>query len=82
MTRQEYNREASSQATCNWVEVRNKAAIAAMQGILSNAGLVDGQYDEGNRVIITISPLVGEEQYCIPKPTIEELKEYNLKINK
>jgi len=36
MTRQEYNREASSQATCNWVEVRNKAAIAAMQGILSN----------------------------------------------
>ena len=37
MTRQEYNREASSQATCNWVEVRNKAAIAAMQGILSNS---------------------------------------------
>ena len=40
MTRQEYNREASTHATCNWVEVRNKAAIAAMQGtitILSNS---------------------------------------------
>lgn len=34
MTRQEYNREASSQATCNWVEIRNKAAIAAMQAII------------------------------------------------
>lgn len=33
MTRQEYNREASSQATCNWVEVRNQAAVAAMQSI-------------------------------------------------
>lgn len=41
-----------------------------------------GQYDEGNRVAITISPLVGEEQYCVPKPTIEELREYDLKINK
>ena len=39
MTRQEYNREASSQATCNWVEVRNKAAIAAMQGMLANNSL-------------------------------------------
>ena len=39
MTRQEYNREASSQATCNWVEVRNKAAIAAMQGLLANNSL-------------------------------------------
>lgn len=37
MTRQEYNREASSHATCNWVEVRNQAAITAMQGMLSNA---------------------------------------------
>ena len=36
MTRQEYNREVSTHATCNWVEVRNQAAIAAMQGILSN----------------------------------------------
>ena len=36
MTRQEHNREASSQATCNWVEVRNKAAIAAMQSILTS----------------------------------------------
>jgi len=36
MTRQEYNREASSQATCNWVEVRNQAAIAAMQSILTS----------------------------------------------
>ena len=35
MTRQEYNREASSQATCNWVEVRNKAAIAIMQSVIS-----------------------------------------------
>lgn len=39
MTRQEYNREASSQATCNWVEVRNKAAIAAMQGMIANNSL-------------------------------------------
>lgn len=37
MTRQEHNREESSYATCNWVEVRNQAAIAAMQGILSNS---------------------------------------------
>ena len=37
MTRQEYNREASSHATCNWVEVRNQAAIAAMQGLLVNS---------------------------------------------
>ena len=36
MTRQEYNREASSHATCNWVEVRNQAAIAAMQAILNS----------------------------------------------
>ena len=34
-TRQEYNREVSTHATCNWVEVRNQAAIAAMQGMLS-----------------------------------------------
>jgi len=40
MTRQEYNREASSQATCNWVEVRNQAAIAAMQGMLANPNIV------------------------------------------
>lgn len=33
MTRQEYNREISSHATCNWIEVRNQAAIAAMQSI-------------------------------------------------
>ena len=38
MTRQEYNREASTHATCNWVEVRNQAAIAAMQGMLSFHG--------------------------------------------
>lgn len=37
MTRQKHNREESSHATCNWLEVRNQAAIAAMQGMLSNA---------------------------------------------
>lgn len=39
-TRQEYNNANSTQAACNWVEVRNQAAIAAMQGtitILSNS---------------------------------------------
>lgn len=40
-----------------------------------------GQYNEGDKIVITISPLIGDEQYCVPKPTIEELKEYNLKIN-
>lgn len=46
MTRQEYNREASSHATCNWVEVRNQAAIAAMQGMLANNSLsgISGAY--------------------------------------
>lgn len=34
MTRQEYNKEISTHATCNWVEVRNQAAIAAMQAII------------------------------------------------
>ena len=29
----------------HWQDVRERAAIAAMQGILSNAGLVDGQYE-------------------------------------
>lgn len=36
MTRQEYNREVSTHATCNWVEVRNQAAIAAMQAIINS----------------------------------------------
>ena len=36
MTRQEHNREESSHTTCNWVEVRNQAAIAAMQAIISS----------------------------------------------
>ena len=29
----------------HWKDVRERAAIAAMQGMLSNAGLVDGQYE-------------------------------------
>lgn len=29
----------------HWQDVRERAAIAAMQGMLSNAGLVDGQYE-------------------------------------
>lgn len=29
----------------HWEDVRERAAIAAMQGMLSNAGLVDGQYE-------------------------------------
>lgn len=29
----------------HWQDVKERAAIAAMQGILSNAGLVDGQYE-------------------------------------
>ena len=29
----------------HWQDLRERAAIAAMQGILSNAGLVDGQYE-------------------------------------
>ena len=40
-----------------------------------------GQYNEDDRVVITISPLIGNEQYCVSKPTLEELKEYSLKIN-
>lgn len=37
MTRQEHNREESTQATCNWVEVRNQEAIAAMQTLLERS---------------------------------------------
>jgi len=43
MTRQEYNREVSSQATCNWVEVRNQAAIAAMQAYVTRKTMMSMQ---------------------------------------
>lgn len=35
-TRQEYNKANSTHATCNWVEVRNQAAIAALGGLLAD----------------------------------------------
>ena len=60
MTRQEYNREASSQATCNWVEVRNQAAIAAMQGLLANNSLL-GNGNEYVRISVEYADALIEE---------------------
>lgn len=66
MTRQEYNREASSQATCNWVEVRNQAAIAAMQS------MIVAFYER--QTITTFSSLIVENAMDYANKLVKQLK--------
>ena len=66
MTRQEYNREASSQATCNWLELRNQAAIAAMQSMIM------AFYER--QAITTFSSLIAENAMNYADALVKELR--------